>query len=125
MSNKNQILKQTYQIQFDLITTPFPYAIDLLCSIGDFAILQNKYYIHTQITKKQLISKLKKHLTKEEQILVKQVNDIEIFEDEQSDQKLAKKITYQEASQLAIDRVSQFLDDVYLELQNQISQNSS
>lgn len=124
-TNQNQIPKQTYQIQFDLITTPLPYAIDLLCSIGDFAILQNKYYIYTSLTKQKIIAKLKKHLTKDEQVLVKQVDDVELFEDSPSQLSKTKGITYQQASEIAIQRVNQFLDDIYTELQNQISNKSS
>ena len=121
-NNTNQIPKQTYQIQFDLITTPLPYAIDILYNIGDFAILQNRYYIYTSLSKQKIIAKLKKHLIKDEQVLVKQVNDINIFEDSISESYINEKITYQQASEVAIQRVNQFLDDVYTELQSQISQ---
>ena len=121
-NNTNQIPKQTYQIQFDLITTPLPYAIDILYNIGDFAILQNRYYIYTSLSKQKIIAKLKKHLIKDEQVLVKQVDDINIFEDSISESHINEKITYQQASEVAIQRVNQFLDDVYAELQSQISQ---
>ncbi len=121
-TNQNQIPKQTYQIEFDLLTTPLPHAIDILCNIGDFAILQNRYYIYTSLSKQKIIAKLKKHLIKDEQVLVKQVNDINIFEDSISESYINEKITYQQASEVAIQRVNQFLDDVYTELQSQISQ---
>ncbi len=124
-NNTNQIPKQTYQIQFDLITTPLPYAIDILYNIGDFAILQNRYYIYTSLSKQKIIAKLKKHLIKDEQVLVKQVDDVELFEDSPSQLSKTKGITYQQASEIAIQRVNQFLDDIYTELQNQISNKSS
>lgn len=125
MTNKNTSFKQTYQIQFDLITTPLPYAIDILYNIGDFAILQNRYYIYTSLSKQKIIAKLKKHLIKDEQVLVKQVDDVELFEDSPSQLSKTKGITYQQASEIAIQRVNQFLDDIYTELQNQISNKSS
>ena len=125
MTNKNTSFKQTYQIQFDLLTTPLPHAIDILCNIGDFAILQNKYYIYTSLSKKQIITKLKKYLVKDEQVLVKQVNDVEIFDDPSSQLSKTEGITYRQASEMAIQRVNQFLDDIYTELQNQISNKSS
>lgn len=119
----NDVVFNTYQIQFDLIITPLPYAIDLLCSIGDFAIYQKNYYIYTKLSKKQLISKLKKYLSTDEQILVKTIDNLDIFK-EQKVEKPIKKITYNEASQLAMDRISKFLDDVYTELQNQLTNSS-
>lgn len=124
-TNQNQIPKQTYQIEFDLLTTPLPHAIDILCNIGDFAILQNRYYIYTSLSKQKIIAKLKKHLIKDEQVLVKQVDDVELFEDSPSQLSKTKGITYQQASEIAIQRVNQFLDDIYTELQNQISNKSS
>lgn len=120
-------MKKTYSIDFDLDKTKISYMIKVLCDIGDFTILQNKYYLCTSLSKQKLLSKLKSQITDNEQVLIKQVDDLNLFVEDNYENKAKsnKKITYEQASKIAIDRINVFLDDVYTELKDQIRKEDS
>lgn len=118
--NKN--IKFIYLIDFDLNNTSLSYLINLLCDLGEFAVFEKKYYIKTNLSKDKIIKTIKKHLQKDEQIIVKQFDNLSIFCFNERTIEPIKKVTYDEASKVAINKIDLFLNTVYGELQNQIKE---
>ncbi len=115
-SNKN-----TFNIELDLSVTSLSHIIDIICDMGDFAIIQNKYYVTTTLNKDEVIKNIKQELSEYEQVLVKQTQGIGLFqESEKTD--INKKISFKEASDEVIKRINNLMDDVKKELESQVSQ---
>lgn len=112
-----------YLINLDLINTNISSIINMLSKKGQFAISENNYYLKTNLTKNHIIKIIKNIINKDEQVLVKQIDNIDLFCFENNNNKNSKKkITYKYASNMAISRIDSFLDSVYEELKNQIKE---